>query len=480
MSNDLANHEAEGPPPVDAAGLHFDDLPPIPDSGSSLSAEWWIAWGHLRSKKSEAFLSVVTILSIVGVMAGVALLNCVIAVMTGFEIDLRDKILGANAHIVVFRYGSALTDVDEALADIDSVDGVAASAPFVYSELMVKSQTASTGVIVKGMDPLRTGPVTHVMPDLVEGYTPTRSAAVVFGDGDLESRSALIASFDEPFPAVGIDREAVPVDMEPAMPGIVLGTELREQLGVRIGDTVQLINPLGGGAGPMGMPTPSVRKLRVAGIFDSGMYEYDTKWTYMDNGVAQDFLGMGDAVTGIEIRVHDIDAVDGITEQIDEKLQYPYYARHWKNLNAKLFAALQLEKWVMGLLLNMIVVNAGLLIVTTLFMLVITKGREIAILKAMGASNGSILRIFMLEGSLIGFFGTIAGTILGMLGCLFLDQYQYELETDVYYLDTLPVVVDPLTVVTIAASAFGICFVCTIYPAWRAANVDPVEALRYE
>jgi len=478
-TSDPRGSDGSGVEQATAVGLHFDELPPV-ENGSSLSAEWWIAWGHLRSKKSEAFLSVVTVLSIVGVMAGVALLNCVIAVMTGFEIDLRDKILGANAHIVVFRYGSAMTDVDEALAEIDTVEGVAASAPFVYSELMVKSTTASTGVIVKGMDPERTGPVTHVMPDLVEGYTPSRSHAVVFGIGDMESREAMITGFDQPFPAVGIDREAVPVEMEPPLPGIVLGTELREQLGVRVGDSVQLINPLGGGAGPMGMPTPSVRTMRVAGVFDSGMYEYDTKWTYMDNGVAQDFLGMGEAVTGIEIRVHDIDAVDGITEQIDEKLQYPYYARHWKNLNAKLFAALQMEKWVMGLLLQMIVVNAGLLIVTTLFMLVITKGREIAILKAMGASNGSILRIFMLEGSLIGFFGTVAGTILGLLGCLFLDQYQYKLETDVYYLDTLPVVVDPWTVATIAASAFGICFVCTIYPAWRAANVDPVEALRYE
>ncbi len=467
------------PQAASAVGLHFDELPPV-DGGSSLAAEWWIAWGHLRSKKSEAFLSVVTVLSIVGVMAGVALLNMVIAVMTGFEIDLRDKILGANAHIVVFRYGSPLTDVEEALAEIEAIDGVAAAAPFVYSELMLKSQTASTGVIVKGMDPARTGPVTHVMPDLIEGYTPSRGHAVVFGEGDLESRKALIESFHQPFPAVGIDREAVPVDMEPALPGIVLGTELREQLALRVGDTVQLINPLGGGAGPMGMPTPSVRSLRVGGIFDSGMYEYDTKWTYMDNAVAQDFLNLGGAVTGIEIRVHDIDAVDGITAAIDEKLQYPYYARHWKNLNAKLFAALEMEKWVMGLLLNMIVVNAGLLIVTTLFMLVITKGREIAILKAMGASDGSILRIFMLEGSLIGLLGTAAGTLLGLLGCVFLDGYEYPLETDVYYLDTLPVVVDPMTVATIAATAFGICFVCTIYPAWRAAKVDPVEALRYE
>ncbi len=468
------------PPAPPEQGLRFDELPPI-EGGSTLSAEWWIAWGHLRSKKSEAFLSIVTVLSIVGVMAGVAMLNWVIAVMTGFEVDLRDKILGANAHVVTFRYGGAMTDHSNALSEIDQIEGVIGASPFVYSEMMLRSPVSSTGVIIKGMDPLRTAEVTHVMGDLIEGYDALHQHVVTYEPGDYDIRRAVIGSMLEPFAPVGLDSEILPASTdEPVLPGIILGKELREQLGVRPGDKIQLINPLGGGAGPMGMPTPSIRNVRVAAIFDSGMFEYDTKWTYLTNTLAQDFLGIGDSVTGIEIKVDDIDDVDRISAEVDERLQYPYYSRHWKNLNAKLFAALQLEKWVMGLLLNMIVVNAGLLIVTTLFMLVLTKGREIAILKAMGASRASILRIFVMEGAAIGAIGTVLGTLAGLGGCLFLDRYQYELETDVYYVDTLPVVIDPTTVGLIAVSAFGVCFVCTIYPALRAAMLDPVVALRYE
>lgn len=465
----------------DSANLDFSRLPEVVPA-SSFGAEVWLAWAHLRSKKSEAFLSIVTILSIVGVMAGVAMLNWVIAVMTGFEIDLRDKILGANAHVVTFRYGGNLVDYSDVSDTIADVDGVEAAAPFVYTEMMVRSPWSSTGVILKGVDPERTGGVTHLLGDLIEGYLPAATEPPLFGELPTEEdRNALFAVLGDDFTALGPAGEAYESDLEPPLPGIVIGKELRDQLQVRPGDKLQLINPMGGGAGPLGMPTPSVRNVRVAGVFHSGMYEYDTKWTYVSNELAQDFLNIGPTVTGIEVRVDDIDDVDRISAEIEAALGgYPYYTRHWKNLNAKLFAALELEKWVMGLLLNMIVVNAGLLIVTTLFMLVITKGREIAILKAMGATSAGVMRIFVFEGALIGFVGTVLGTVLGLAGCAFLDGYEYPLETDVYYLSTLPVVVDPAAVAMIAVSAFGICFLCTIYPAWRAAALDPVEALRYE
>ncbi len=468
-----------GADPV-VTGVRFDDLPPV-RRASTLGAEWWIAWSHLRSKKTETFLSATTLLSILGVTAGVAMLNWVIAVMTGFEDDLRDKILGANAHVVVFRFGGNVVDLEPTMEKIGSVDGVVASAPFVYTEMMLRSPWSGTGVILKGVDPDRTAEVTHLVEDLKEGYDPAHAHLVTYAEGDLETRRQVLAHLDEPFPAMGPDAAPAPVTPdEPALPGIVIGKELRDHLQVRPGDKVQIVNPLGSGTGPLGMPTPSVRSVRIAAVFDSGMFEYDTKWTYVPNALAQDFLAIGPTATGIEIKVDDIDDVERIAREIEATLGYPNYARHWKNLNAKLFAALELEKWVMGLLLNMIVVNAGLLIVTTLIMVVITKGREIAILKAMGATSGTILRIFVMEGSAIGLVGTVLGTLFGLLGCWFLDRYQYPLETDVYYLDTLPVVVDPSAVATIAVGAFVICFLCTIYPAWRASRLDPVEALRYE
>lgn len=465
---------------VPLGSVQFDDLPPV-RAGNTLAAEWWIAWSHLRSKKSEAFLSIVTVLSILGVTAGVAMLNWVISVMTGFEIDLRDKILGANAHVVVFRYGGNVVDVDTQIDKIMGVDGVLAAAPFVYTEMMIRSPWSSTGVVIKGIDPLRTPDVTHLLPDLTDGYDSAHQHIVDYGEGDVATRRAVLGTMAEPFPPMGVDNLPLPPSLDdPNLPGIVIGKELEEHLQVRPGDKVQLINPLGGAVGPMGLPTPSVRSLRIAGVFDSGMFEYDTKWTYVTNELAQDFLKIGPTATGIEIKVDDIDDVDRISADIDKVLGYPHYARHWKNLNEKLFAALELEKLVMGLLLNMIVVNAGLLIVTTLIMVVITKGREIAILKAMGANRRSILRIFVMEGAAIGAIGTVLGTVAGLVGCWFLDRYEYPLETDVYYLDTLPVVVDPWAVATIAIGAFVICFLCTIYPAWRASTLDPVEALRYE
>jgi lipoprotein-releasing system permease protein len=245
---------------------------------------------------------------------------------------------------------------------------------------------------------------------------------------------------------------------------------------------VWVINPIGGGMGPFGVPVPTTRTFRVAGIFYTGMYEYDTKWSYVTIPDAQEFLSIPGKATGIEVRV-EMDKLYDVAEisaAVEETLSYPYFTRNWLQMNAPLFAALKLEKYVMGLILAQIITVAAVGIVTNLIVMVITRSREISILKAMGARRRDIQLIFMLEGIIVGVVGTCLGAILGLAGCALLDSYEFPLDTNVYYLDSLPVVVEPATIVTVIVGALVTCFLATLYPAGRAASIDPVEGLRYE
>ncbi len=426
-----------------------------------------VALSHLRSRKHEAGVSAITLISILGVMVGVTALIMVLAVMEGFEIDLRDKILGSNAHLVVLQLGGQFQDYDQVAEQVAAVDGVEAAAPFVYTEVMIRSEWGTAGVVLKGIDPDKTGAVTDIQKNLKVG--PAGQL-----DTETERREVLSKLSD---PDIGIAQDHDDTDK---LPGIIVGEELADSLKVYPGDRVHVINPVGGGIGPMGMPVPRVQPFRVAGVFYSGMYEYDTKWTYVTIPDAQSFLQQGAVATGIEARVVDPDAVDPVSVQVEDALGGAFYVRHWKNLNRQLFAALKLEKYVMGLILSLIVMVASLNIVGSLILVVVTRSREISILRAMGASKGAIRLVFMLEGLIIGVIGTIVGTALGLVGCAGLDRYRFPLDTDVYYLDTLPVVVEPHTVVVVAVSAVLICFLATLYPATIAARVDPVEGLRYE
>jgi len=424
---------------------------------------WQVALSHLRSRRSEAGINVITTVSILGVTIGVTALIMVLAVMEGFEIDLRDKILGSNAHLVVLNYGGNFKLEDNTLERIEAIEGISAAAPFVYSEMMIRSTQGAAGVVFKGIDPEYTPKVTNLVDSLAVGPEgPVLTA---------EAKNALLN---------GLARPEVTEDNDQPKPGIFIGQELAEELYVTTDDLVHIINPVGGGIGVMGMPTPDVRSFRVAGIFHTGMYEYDTKWTYVLMEEAQKFLKIDNKVNGIEVQVKDIDNAPELAIAVQTELDYPFFLRHWMELNSKLFAALKMEKIVMGLILSLIVMVASLNIVGTLILVVLTRGREISILRAMGASSRQILHVFMLEGVIIGFIGTIAGTILGLTGCYFLDQYQFPLDTDVYYMDTLPVVVEPQTVFTVVVTAIGISFLATIYPALVASKMDPVEGLRYE
>ena len=439
-----------------------------------------IALSHLRSRKKAVGVSAITAISVIGVTVGVAALIIVLSVMAGFEIDLRDKILGSNAHVVVLRYGANISDYEEAVETVRGVDGVEGVAPFIYTEMMVRSAAGASGVIMKGVDPALANDVIDLAdniimgPDGVEPTTPEARQAVL--DTLLSDGSAEL----EPAEGEGGDAEDKAAGGTDDLPGILIGEELATDLRVFVGDRVHIINPIGGGSGPFGTPIPDVQPYRVHGIFYSGMYEYDTKWTYVAIPEAQSFLKMGNTVTGIEVTVDDIYGVDEISLEIEEALRYPFYTRHWKNLNRNLFSALKLEKVVMGIILSLIVTVASLNIVGTLILVVLTRGREIAIMKAMGASSRQIRGIFMLEGVIIGMVGSAVSMVLGVAGSLFLRWYGWPLDTDVYYLDTLPVAIEPDAVITVGVAAVIICFLATLYPASRAAALDPVEGLRYD
>ena len=345
--------------------------------------------------------------------------------------------------------------------------GVAAAAPFVYSDMMIRFNNRATAIVMKGIDPEKTGAVTDVASNIVKGPVGKVHNATEKQEILTNIRNPARSVFQAP-------------DDNKEYPGIVIGDELAKFLWAGVGDKVHIVNPVSTNIGPMGLPTPAIKSFRVAGIFYSGMYEYDTKWTYVGIEDAQQFLGIPNQITGIEGRVDDIDNAGDIAISVEQKLGYPYMVRHWKELNKNLFAALKLEKIVMGLILSLIVMVASLNIIGTLILVVLTRGRGISILRAIGSSSQQICLIFMLEGLIIGLVGTVLGTVLGLCGCWALDRYQFPLNTDVYYLDTLPVVIEPMTVAFVSLSAIVISFLATIYPAMIAAKMNPVEGLRYE
>lgn len=425
--------------------------------GSHGIFESFVGLRYLKAKKDQSFISAITLISVAGVMVGVCSLIVVLSVMAGFEDDLKQKILGTNSHVIVLRYGSNGVAEWQALRqEILDFDGVAAATPFVYREAMLTTEQSASGVVLKGIDPASVGTVT----DLVNGMKVGVGGVL---DTPEERQEAVDALTQSEGPA-----------------GILLGEELAGSMQVIVGDKVTVVSPLGE-IGPMGTRIPKFKQFRVVGIFHTGMFEYDSKFSYVSLESAQDFFGMGPTVTGIEVKVDDIYAAREIGNGIEARLGYPYWSRDWMEMNKNLFSALRLEKIVMGIILTMIIGVAALNIISTLIMLVIEKGKEISILKAMGASEMQIMKVFMIEGIVIGFTGTTLGSVMGLGLCLLLKEFDLiRLDPDVYYLESLPVQLSATMFVVVALVAMTISFVATLYPSWRASRLDPVEGLRYE
>lgn len=405
--------------------------------------ELFLGLRYLKAKRKQTFISVITLISVAGVTVGVMALVVVLSVMNGFRADLLSKILGVNSHLLVMSYDGAFPDYEALEKEVRETEGVVAASPFVYSQVMVNHAGKVSGAVYRGLDPETAGSVIGI-------------ETMLEADGleELDRR----------------DRER---------PGMILGKQLARQIGARIGSEVSLISPQGK-LTPMGR-TPNNRTYRVVDLFDSGMYEYDASLAYVSLEEAQDFLGMGDRVTGLEVRVENVDRSDEVASTLEKELGYPFWTKDWKLMNRSLFAALKLEKITMFVILTMIVLVGALNIISTLVMVVMEKTRDMAILRAMGATARSIMAVFMLQGLLVGVVGTLAGLASGLGICHLLAKYRFiTLPADVYYISTLPVRVEAWDVAFVALAAVGISFLATIYPSWYAARLNPVEALRYE
>jgi len=408
-----------------------------------MSYSWFIALRYLKGKHSRAPISLNTVISIAGVALGVMTLIVVLSVMSGFENDLKKKILGTNSPIIVTSYDDqGIKDYDKTMAKVAAMKHVVSATPFTYSEVMLTSPTGVSGIVLKGIKPDTEGRVTDLSKNMVKGKL-----------SDLTGKSCVHP--------------------------IILGRELASTLGVSLGDKVSVVSPFGSMT-PMGM-MPKMQEFVVKGLFDSGMYEYDSKLAYISIPEAQKFFGLGNSVTGIEVRIDDLDLSSKLAKEVQENLGFPFRARDWLQMNKSLFSALKLEKLTMFVILVLIILVASFNIVSTLIMIVIEKAREIAILKSMGATRAGIMKIFIIDGTVIGVVGTLIGLAGGYSVCLLLAKTKLiSLPSDIYYIDHLPVLMDPVEFAVVSAAAIGISFLATLYPSWQAAKLDPLEALRYE
>jgi len=404
--------------------------------------ELFIADRYLRSKKRTGFISLITWISVGGVALGTAVLIVVLSVMNGFEHEVRARIVGTNAALILLRYDrDTFPAADSVAARVAEVPDVVAVAPFVYGKGLIQAGNRADGVIVKGVDLARERQVTTI----AENVSPP------------------------------VDSLTVPAGQPPA---IVLGRNVAERLRASVGDDLILASPFNNTATPLGL-VPRLRKFRVAGIFASGLYEYDSSLAFIGLPQAQAFFGLGSDVTGIEVRIRDQFAAARMEEHVLAALGgYPYRINTWIDLNENLFLWMKIEKLGMSVILLLIVLIAAFNIVGVLVMVVMENKREIGILKSMGATDASIMGIFMATGAEIGALGIGCGLVLGLAGTALLDRYPLNLPGDVYFLNSLPVLLEWTDVLTVGLVVYALCWIATLYPSWKAARLDPVLAIR--
>ncbi len=410
--------------------------------------EWFIARRYLASRKGPRFLSLITLIAIGGVTVGVMALIVVTAVMSGLQRDLRDKYLGTNPHVWLTTYGAGLRlDAWEGVVErVRVMEGVSAAAPYVETEVALWRPEYVQPALLRGIDPTAEG---EAITDIV---TMIRAGEIDLGP------------------------------TESGFPPLVLGGALADIFQAQPGVILDVISLQGIAINAMGSLIPPVRKFEVVGRFHTGMYEYDQRYMYTTLEAGQDLARLGDAVTGLEIRIPNPDAAIQTARQIEADLGgFPYRAVDWQSRNQSLFSALQLEKMAMGIILLLIVIVAAFNIVSTLVMVVTDKTREIGILKSMGLKASQVQRVFMIQGLVIGLVGSALGAAGGLFLVWLLDYYEFvRIPGDVYFIDHLPVAFDALEIAIILGASLLISFAATLYPARQAARLFPVEAIRHD
>jgi lipoprotein-releasing system permease protein len=452
----------------------------------------YIAARHVRAKKS-GFLTLISGLSIFAVALGSFSLSGAISVMGGFSSDLKRKILGNNAHIVVDTASqSSWSDYEPVLERVRAIPGVVAATPVVQGEVMASSASNLAGVVVHGIDPATIGDVIDLRKN-IEAPVKVDDKLAYLENPELlrqipQDEVIGIGSGGEEYlkgpdlPPLGDDLDPTvraAVEAPPLRPGLVVGRELAKTLHIYVGDEITLVSPLGD-LGPMGV-MPKTRKFRIAGIFYSGMYEYDATHVYTTLAEAADYFGAPNQITTIEIKVDDAESADRLTPAVVAAVDRPaLVVRDWREINKNLFSALKLERIATFLILSIEIIVASFCIVSTLLLMMAEKSKEIAILKALGATDGAILRTFMTEGMIIGGIGTMLGVSTGLALCTGLSWFGLRLDPDVYYIDRLPINVSALDYGIVTLAALTICTIATIFPAKQASQLRPVDGLRYE
>ncbi len=409
--------------------------------------EWMLSLRYLRARRREGFISVIAGFSFLGIMLGVATLIIVMAVMNGFRQELLSKILGLNGHLLIQPLESPLTDFAAVADRISKVDGVYLAAPLVEGQALASSPFNASGVVVRGMMGADLMKLTQIASNIKQGTL----------DG-----------FD-------------------SGQGLAIGRRLAEQLSVRAGDNITLVSPRGA-VTPMGT-TPRIKAYKIAAVFEIGMSEYDSAFVFMPLSEAQAYFNRAGDVTAIEIYTNDPDHIDQFRQPVTDAAARPIYMIDWRQRNSTFFNALQVERNVMFLILTLIVLVAALNIVSGLIMLVKDKSSDIAILRTMGATQGAMMRVFLITGASIGVVGTLVGFLLGTVVCLNIEEIRRFLSwltntelfsPELYFLSKLPADMNVKETLAVLVMALGLSLLATLYPSWRAARLDPVEALRYE